>query len=294
MSAVAPYRVHLDTDFAGDPDDACALAYLLARSDVEVVGITTNLDRDGRRAALVEWFLDLAGAPPIPVAAGAVCSSTDSAAYDCPWDDARHWPERVAPRPNDVAAVNDLLLAGIAGGATIVAIGALTNLAALERSRPGALADAHVVAMAGWLAPPRCRSAAVGSGDGLQRAVRHGGGSARRPACGRLTLVTLPAAIEAHLRGGALDALRAAGPVGALLAAQSVAHADDGGMAALGAAFPGLPDDLVNFHWDPLTAAIAIGWGSPGFLSRPDRAESGPDATRTSAGGAEIATMSRS
>ena len=37
-------RVHVDTDFGGDPDDACAVAMLLGWPDVEIVGITTNLD----------------------------------------------------------------------------------------------------------------------------------------------------------------------------------------------------------------------------------------------------------
>ena len=47
-------RVHLDTDFGGDPDDACALAMLLGWPDIDVVGITTNLDDGGTRAGCVE------------------------------------------------------------------------------------------------------------------------------------------------------------------------------------------------------------------------------------------------
>jgi hypothetical protein len=54
--------------------------------------------------------------------------------------------------------------------------------------------------------------------------------------------------------------LRAAGPVGALLAAQSEAHRDDNAFAALARAHPALPDDLVNFLWDPVAAAVATGW----------------------------------
>ena len=53
-------------------------------------------------------------------------------------------------------------------------------------------------------------------------------------------------------------------------------------MAQLAAAHAGLPDDLVNFHWDPLTAAIATGWGATDpTMSRPDRNRSGQGATRT-------------
>ncbi len=79
-----------------------------------------------------------------------------------------------------------------------------------------------------------------------------------------LTLVPVPVAAAVHLRRAHLPRLRAAGPVGALLARQSEAHAADAGLAALAAAHDGLPDDLVNFHWDPLTAAVALGWPGAG------------------------------
>jgi inosine-uridine nucleoside N-ribohydrolase len=69
-------RVHLDTDFGGDTDDACALAYLLARDDVDLVGVTTVADADGRRAAYVRYLLELAGRAGVPVAAGAARSLT--------------------------------------------------------------------------------------------------------------------------------------------------------------------------------------------------------------------------
>jgi hypothetical protein len=67
-------RVHLGTDFAGDTDDACALAYHLARDDVDLVAVTTVADADGRRAAYARYFLELAadgldrGRRPTPAA----------------------------------------------------------------------------------------------------------------------------------------------------------------------------------------------------------------------------------
>jgi hypothetical protein len=76
----------------------------------------------------------------------------------------------------------------------------------------------------------------------------------------RLTLVPLPAAMHSSLRARDLPRLRAAGPVGALVARQSEVYGLDGGIADLGRAHAGLPDDLVNFHWDPVTAAVAVGW----------------------------------
>ena len=71
-------RVHLDTDFGGDTDDACALAYLLARDDVDLVGVTTVADADGRRAAYARYLLELAGRAGVPVATGAARSLTQA------------------------------------------------------------------------------------------------------------------------------------------------------------------------------------------------------------------------
>lgn len=75
-----------------------------------------------------------------------------------------------------------------------------------------------------------------------------------------LTLVPLPVTLKAHLRARELPHLRASGALGALLAQQSEARCADAGMADLGRAHMGLPDDLVNFHHDPLTCAVALGW----------------------------------
>ena len=45
-----------------------------------------------------------------------------------------------------------------------------------------------------------------------------------------------------------------------LLADQAEAHARDQGTTALGRSWPELPDDLLNFHHDPLACAVALGW----------------------------------
>ena len=57
----APMLLHLDTDFAGDTDDACALAMVLGWPDTELVGITTTADPGGLRAGYLAYFLGLAG-----------------------------------------------------------------------------------------------------------------------------------------------------------------------------------------------------------------------------------------
>lgn len=61
--------------------------------------------------------------------------------------DARYRPEPVQPAPSPPGAALDLLADNIAHGATVVAIGAYTNLALLEITRPGILDGVRVVVM---------------------------------------------------------------------------------------------------------------------------------------------------
>jgi inosine-uridine nucleoside N-ribohydrolase len=94
-------------------------------------------------------------------------------------------------------------------------------------------------------------------------------------AAGSLTLATLPATMQAHLRAAHLPRLEACGAVGQLLARQARAHAAEHAMTELGRAHAGLPDDLVNFHYDPVACAVALEW--PGAVTesmtlRPDLA----------------------
>jgi inosine-uridine nucleoside N-ribohydrolase len=247
-------KVHLDTDLGGDPDDACALAMLLGWPGVELTGITTVLDEGGQRAGYVHHVLELAGRTDIPVVAGEAWTLTNNQAHP---DGLR--PD-VAPRPSPRTAFLDCLDASVAQGATIIAIGPLTNIAIYELSRQN-LANADVVAMGGWLQPPAAGLPPWGPEMDWNiqfdtRAAQIVGIGSR----GRLTLVTLPATLTAWLRGVDLPRLRAAGPLGELLAAQSQAHGRVAGMTELGRAHPGLPDDLLNFHYDPVTAAVAVGW----------------------------------
>lgn len=65
-------KIHLDTDIGGDMDDLCALAMLLKLPHVEITGITTVAEENGRRAGYVRHVLNLAGRTDIPVAAGSL------------------------------------------------------------------------------------------------------------------------------------------------------------------------------------------------------------------------------
>jgi inosine-uridine nucleoside N-ribohydrolase len=251
--------LHVDTDFGGDPDDACALAMLLGWPDVEITGITTNLDRGGQRAGCVEHYLELAARRDIPVAAGASASLTNDEQFTSTWGDERYWPDAIVPEPSSPEHALDLLADSARRAATIVAIGAFTNLALLELARPDTLRDAHIVAMAGWLTPPD--DGLPDWGPEFDFNVQCDTKAADIViSAARVTFVPLPVAMQAQLRGRDLGRLRASGPIGALLARQSEVYASDSGMEARGRDYQRLADDLVNFHWDPLTAAVAAGW----------------------------------
>lgn len=267
-TAPQPQRVHVDTDFAGDPDDACALTMVLGWPGVEVTGITTTADPDGRRAGYLGCVLAMLGRSDIPVAVGAAVSGTTGREMGAIPDHQRYWgtPEPPPPRPRRDAGAMDLLDASIGRGATIAAIGPYTNLADLERARPGRLADARVVLMGGWLDPlddgfppwgPSRDWNVVCDLDAAETVARH---------AGELTWSTIPGAIRAQLRERDLPALNDTGPLGPLLARQSLAHGTDNGLPALAASHPGLHADLVNFHWDPVTCAVALGWDGVGVV----------------------------
>jgi inosine-uridine nucleoside N-ribohydrolase len=257
-------RIHLDTDFGGDPDDLCALAMLFGWPGVEITGITTTIDAAGLRAACLAHCLDLAGRNEIPFAAGAPVSLTTGRIADPFRDDERYWPTQLAPRPSPPGAARDLRRSSIEAGAAIAAIGPLTNLALLEQEFPGALAQANVVAMGGWVQPPEAELPAWGPEMDFNIQWDTRAAAIVAAAAGDLTLVPLGATLQTHLRATDLPRLRAAGPLGALIARQSETYAADRGMAALGRAHPGLPDDLLNFLHDPLACAVALAWpGAP-------------------------------
>lgn len=82
----------------------------------------------------------------------------------------------------------------------------------------------------------------------------------RLSAAGELTLVTLLGIAASHLRAAHLPRLKRSGPLGELLARQCTVWARERHVAVLAREHGGLPDDLVNFHWDPVTCAVALGW----------------------------------
>ena len=251
--------LHLDTDFAGDTDDACALAMVLGCPDTELVGITTTADPEGLRAGSLAHFLRLAGRADIPVAAGAAVSLTTGRTMGGLPDHERYWREPVAPQPSPPGSALDLLARSIELNATVVAIGPYTNLALLEQTRPGSLDQVPMVVMGGWVRPPD--EGLPHWGPEADWNVQCDTGAALVVAhLDRLTMVPLHATFGAHLRARDLPRLAASGPMGELLAHQARAYGEDNEMDELARAHTALPDDLLNFHHDPVACAVALGW----------------------------------
>ncbi len=252
-------QIHLDTDLGGDTDDLCALAWLLARPDVDLVGVTTCADPDGLRAGLTVYALGLAGRSDIPVTAGAGGSLAGFRVTAGITDPVRYWPEPVAPRPAPPGAALDLLAKNIAAGATLTAIGPFTNLALLETARPGSLARAEVVLMGGHVTP--IAPGLPSWGPDMDYNVQQDTLAARIvfEACDPL-LVQLPITLQVAIRTAHLPRLREGGPLARLLAHQTALQGADDDMPALGRRHDRLPDDLLNFHHDPLACAVAAGW----------------------------------
>lgn len=148
-------ELHVDTDIAGDIDDLCALAMVLAWPGAELVAVTTTSDDGGKRAGYARYALDLAGRGDIPVAAGADIALGRYRVTPGFPDEAAYWPEPIPPAPGPLDAALDLLAESITRGATVVAIGPCTNLALLEERSPGILRRARLVLMGGYVFPPR-------------------------------------------------------------------------------------------------------------------------------------------
>ena len=249
-------RVHLDTDLGSDTDDLCALAMLLGWSGVDLVGVSTSIDPDGRRVAFVRHALELAGHTDVPVARGAG-GSLGGLSIDIEIPD--YWPDPIQAAGDPAGSALDLLTRSADAGATLLAIGPYTNLAMAEAARPGTLASTDVVLMGGHVTVPRDGLPPWGMRDDVnvqQDAV------AARIVYERSDPVIVPLAVclEVTLRREHLPALRAGGPLASLIAEQAERHAADNGRTELGRAWPALPDDLLNFHYDPLAAAVAVGW----------------------------------
>ncbi|MDQ4028165.1 MAG: nucleoside hydrolase [Actinomycetota bacterium] len=229
---------------------------LLGWDGVELVGVTTNTDRHGIRAGYTQYGLRLAGREHVPVKAGAEDSL--SGLFE-PLAFPDYWPEAIEPRPARAGEALELLEANAEAGATIVAVGPYTNLAMLEVARPGLLESAGVAVMGGHMTIPRTGLPPWGVHNDFNVQQDRFAAAIVFQRC-RPLVVPLAVSIEVCVRVTHLERLRASGPLGKLLADQAELHARDNGRMELGRSYPMLPDDLLNFQYDPLACAAALGW----------------------------------
>lgn len=253
-------KIHLDTDIGGDIDDLCALAMLLRWPEVELAGITTVAEENGRRAGYARYVLGLEGRNDIPVAAGADASQGFYREKPGLPPEERYWPERIIPSPNAIEEAFHLLRKGIEQGAIIVGIGPYTNLYLLELQHPGILRQARLFLMGGHLYQPQPGFPAWG--NDMDYNIQVDAKSARHILeHSTPTLVPLSVTVETSLRRAYLPVLRSSGELGNLIARQAEAFAEDEkNETRYGETCAGLPPDTINFQHDPLACAIAVGW----------------------------------
>jgi purine nucleosidase len=253
-------QLHLDTDIGGDIDDLCALAMVLAWPDVELIGVTTVAEHGGKRAGYVRYALNLAGRRDVPVAAGADASLGCYRSWPMLPEEANYWPEPIPASPTPLDEALSLLERSIEAGAIVAAIGPFTNLALLERRKPGILQQANLVLMGGFIFP--AREGYPPMSNEMDYNVQVDVESSRivlersYP-----TLVPLSVTVETSFRRGHLAQIREAGALGELIVSQAEAFArDEATPPHKRKAWPALPEDTINFQHDPLACAIALDW----------------------------------
>lgn len=255
-------KIHLDTDLGGDIDDLCALAMLLRWSgDVQLTGITTVAEANGRRAGYIHYVLELEGRNDIPVAAGADVSQGFYRYPELTYpDEARYWQEPIVPSPNALTSALQLLKQSIEQQAAIIAIGPFTNLYLLDLQYPGILRQANLFLMGGYIYPVRPGFPQWGNDMdwNIQVDVR----SAKHVIeHSNPVLIPLSITVETALRRAYLGELQKSGALGQLIARQAEAFArDEQNETRYGQTCTGLPQDIINFQHDPLSCAIALGW----------------------------------
>jgi len=254
-------KVHLDTDIGGDIDDLCALAMLLKWPGLEITGITTVAEEQGRRAGYVRYVLNSTERADIPFAAGADLADGyfRYSKLDYP-PDAENWPEPVAACPGPLGDALSLLKHSVDQGAVIVCIGPFTNLLLLDHQYPGILKQARLFLMGGYAYPPPVDFPQWDNSSdyNIQTDVRAAKYILENA---NPTLIPLTVSCQTALRQRDLSRLVQAGRLGELLVRQAELFArTESFEQKYGLTCPALPPDIINFHHDPLACAIALGW----------------------------------
>jgi purine nucleosidase len=143
-AAQRPTPIILDTDIGGDIDDAFALALVLHSPELDLRAVTTVSGDTQARARLAAKMLAVAGRTGIPVAAGVPGPATDSP--QTRWADGFSSPDLVSER---AVALMRSAIDRSPGKIVVVAIGPLTNVAALLRQYPEEARKIHQIVLMG-------------------------------------------------------------------------------------------------------------------------------------------------
>lgn len=127
-------KVLLDTDLGNDIDDAICLSYLLSQPECELLGVTTVTADPLSRAMLASALCP----PATQIGPGAARPLDGEPLQEPPFDSAAllaRWPHRVT-FDDDAVSLMRRVVRSHPHEVTLVAIGALTNVAQLFRADP--------------------------------------------------------------------------------------------------------------------------------------------------------------
>lgn len=144
IERTTPIPVLFDTDIGTDIDDAYALAQVLHSPELKLLGVTTVSSDAPARARLTAKLLVLAGRPEIPVYAGI----STAAQYMKQVEWATGFTSPALHESGGVAFLREQINAR-PGEITLIAVGELTNIAALLDSEPGIGAKIKAIALMG-------------------------------------------------------------------------------------------------------------------------------------------------
>ena len=142
--SAAPIPVLFDTDIGTDIDDAYALAQILGSPELKLVGVTTVSGDAVARARLAAKLLAVAGHADIPVYAG-ISTPTQ---YMAQADWAKGFTSAALHESGGVEFMRDQINAH-PGELTIIAVGELTNVAALLNSDPAIAKKIKAISLMG-------------------------------------------------------------------------------------------------------------------------------------------------
>ncbi len=144
LRAAEPIPVIFDTDIGGDIDDAYALAQIIHSPELKLLGVTTVSGDAVARARLAAKLLVVAGQPAIPVYAGI----SNAPQYMAQTDWAKGYSSPALHLDGGVEFLRQQINAH-PGEITIIAVGELTNIAALLESEPGLGAKIKAISLMG-------------------------------------------------------------------------------------------------------------------------------------------------